>query len=68
VGKEAQVFLCNFETGLFFVKGEGGGWRGSWHCLSGEHLLRILFSWPELRKAACAGRFESCGCHPSCSR
>lgn len=41
-----------------------GGWRGSWHCLSGEHLLCILFSRPELRKTACTGRFESCGCQP----
>lgn len=41
-----------------------GGWRGSWHCLSGEHLLCILFSWPESRKTACAGRFEFCGCQP----
>jgi hypothetical protein len=41
-----------------------GGWRGSWHCLSGEHLLCILFSRPESRKTARAGRFESCGCLP----
>ena len=41
-----------------------GGWRGSWHCLSGEHLLCILFSRPESRKTACAGSFESCGCQP----
>jgi len=37
-------------------------WRSSWHCLSGKHRLCLLFSWPELRKTACAGRFESCGC------
>jgi hypothetical protein len=29
-----------------------GGWRGSWHCLSGEQLRCILFSWPESRKTA----------------
>lgn len=49
---------------LISLPSNHGGWRGSWHCLSGEHLLCILFSRPESRKTACAGRFESYGCQP----
>lgn len=60
----AQLPPCLFLQYLRSQPLVRGGWRGSWHCLSGEHLLCILFSRPESRKTACAGRFESYGCQP----